>query len=205
MDLKNWFSNFVGSTSLNNIDNKKLKKYCQNLKESHPGRIISNYKGWQSENLNLQSPIIKNLVSEIEKELSPFKKILDLKEKFTFKVISIWANINTMRDFNIPHIHTFSMLSGVYYVSASKHSGDLRFLNPNLFSFGYLRNESEIFKKYNMYNCNNVFSKPENSKLVIFPSHLLHYVLPNHTKKDRISLSFNCDILENVGHTRDAR
>ena len=86
MDLKNWFSNFVGSTSLNNIDNKKLKKYCQNLKESHPGRIISNYKGWQSENLNLQSPIIKNLVSEIEKELSPFKKILDLK-LITLKLI----------------------------------------------------------------------------------------------------------------------
>ena len=62
MTLNSWFSNFIAHSYLKEINNKKLEKYCLQLKRTNKGRIISNYGGWQSKDLNLKVPIIDSLV-----------------------------------------------------------------------------------------------------------------------------------------------
>jgi hypothetical protein len=38
------------------------------------------------------------------------------------------------------------------------------------------------------------FQRPEESKIIIFPSWMSHYVEPNENLEDRISISFNTSI-----------
>jgi len=193
MEIKSWFSNFIGHSYLKEINNKKLEKYCLQLKRTNKGRIISNYGGWQSHYLNLEIPIIDSLVKTIEKEIPFFANLLSLKKNYNLKIIDIWANINNQSDMNRPHVHPKMVLSGVYYVTASPHCGDLHLMNPNFMDFAAL---DKIVADWNIYTAPEVIFKTEVSKLIIFPSHLMHYVVPNQTKKNRISLSFNIAIKE---------
>ena len=42
----------------------------------------------------------------------------------------MWANINPPGGYNRPHIHPNSHFSGVYYIKATKDSGDIVFNDP---------------------------------------------------------------------------
>jgi len=193
MEIKSWFSNFIGHSYLKEINNKKLEKYCLQLKRTNKGRIISNQGGWQSHNLNLEIPIIDSLVKTIEKEIPFFANLLSLKKDYNLKLLEIWANINNQSDMNRPHVHPTMILSGVYYVKAPPNCGDIHFMNPNSIDFPKL---NTITADWNIYTAPEVIFKPEVSKLIIFPSHLMHYVVPNQTTKNRISFSFNIAIKE---------
>jgi len=193
MTLKPWFSNFIAHSYLKEINNKKLEKYCLQLKRTNKGRIVSNYGGWQSNDLNLKVPIINSLVKTIEKEVPFFATLLSLKKKHALELINLWININNQSDMNQPHTHPRMILSGVYYVTAPPDCGDIRFMNPNPIHF---HSTKKIVTEWNIYTAREAFFKSEVSKLLIFPAHLMHYVLPNQTKKDRISLSFNIAIKE---------
>ena len=94
---------------------------------------------------------------------------------------------------NHPHVHPRMVLSGVYYVTAPLNGGDICFMNPNPIHY---HTTDKLASEWNIFTAAEVFFKTEVSKLIIFPSHLMHYVLPNRTKKDRISLSFNIAIEE---------
>jgi len=191
MEVKPWFSNFIAHSYLKEIDNEKLKKYCLQLKRTNKGRIISNHGGWQSKDLNLKVPIIDSLVKTIEKEIPFFVNLLSIKKDYNLKLINLWASINKQSDMNRPHVHPKTILAGVYYVTAPPDCGDIWFMNPNPIHF---HSVEKIVTEWNIYTASEVFFKSEVSKLLIFPAHLMHYVLPNQTKKDRISLSFNIAI-----------
>ena len=191
MEVKHWFSNFIAHSYVKEINNKKLAKYCLQLKSSNEGRIVSNYGGWQSKDLDFEIPVINSLVHTIEKEIPFFTNLLSLKKKYHLRLINIWANINNQSDMNHPHVHPRMVLSGVYYVIAPPGCGDIRFMSPN---FTHFHATTQITSEWNIYTAAEVSFKSEVSKLIIFPAHLMHYVLPNRTKKDRISLSFNIGI-----------
>jgi len=193
MEIKCWFSNFIAHSYLKEINNKKLEKYCLQLKRTDKGRIVSNRGGWQSNNLSFKIPVIDSLIKTIEKEVPFFATLLALKKNYNLKLIDLWANINNQSDMNHPHVHPRMVLSGVYYVTAPLNGGDICFMNPNPIHY---HTTDKLASEWNIFTAAEVFFKTEVSKLIIFPSHLMHYVLPNRTKKDRISLSFNIAIEE---------
>ena len=43
---------------------------------------------------------------------------------------NMWANINPPGGYNRPHIHPNSHFSGVYYIKATKDSGEIVFNDP---------------------------------------------------------------------------
>ena len=193
MHIKSWFSNFLAHSYLKEINNKKLEKYCLELKRTNKGRTLSNYGGWQSDDLSLETPALASLIKTIREEIPFFENLFSLKKEYALKLINIWANINNHTHMNRPHDHPRMILSGVYYITAPPKSGELRFMIPNPADFDTI---NKIVDTWNVYNSGEVFFKPEPSKLIIFPGHLLHYVLPNQTKKSRISLSFNISVKE---------
>jgi uncharacterized protein (TIGR02466 family) len=193
MQIKPWFSNFMAHSYLKEINNKKLEKYCLELKRTTRGRTFSNYLGWQSYDLSLETPALAPLLQAIRKEIPFFENLLSLKKGYNLKFINMWANINNHTHMNRPHDHPRMVLSGVYYVTAPPRSEELRFMNPHPANFDMI---NKIVDTWNVYNSGEVFFKPEPSKLVIFPGHLIHYVLPNQSKKNRISLSFNISVKE---------
>ena len=59
------FSNFVGGNVLKTINNDALETFILDLEKKDKGRIISNYGGWQSNDLSLQENYLKYLIVEI--------------------------------------------------------------------------------------------------------------------------------------------
>jgi len=195
------FANFMGGDILKTINNHSLKTFILDLKKKDKGRIVSNYGGWQSNYLSVQENVLKDLLIEIEKNLVPFGQALHLRKEFKLKVEGLWANVNGSGAVNTPHIHNRSILSGVYYVTHPENSGNLKLMNPNLFNhvtFSFMGKIETFIETPTPFTTNNMEFAGLPGALVIFPSHICHYVLPNLSKEVRISISFNTTLIKEV-------
>tara|TARA_R100001443_G_scaffold89306_1_gene95795 strand:+ start:53 stop:610 length:558 start_codon:yes stop_codon:yes gene_type:complete len=167
------------------LDTKKIKKEILNMKIKNKGKIISNYGGWQSKNFLKINQNFKDLFNQINLSVKEVEKNLGLEKKLFLNYY--WCNINSLSCFNRPHNHLGAVISGVYYVSTPKNSGNLIFEN-------YDSNKHityKFVKNYNEYNSTKWTILPKENLCVLFPSYLFHYVEPNLNKKERVSISFN--------------
>ena len=181
------------------IDNKKLEKHAYKLKKETGGRVVSNYGGWQSEFIRFPtpfngverfsppSPVLEPLVQEIKACYPLLRQAYNLKDDVQFLLPGLWININGKHNFNMPH-HHFSpgcLYSGVYYVKTPNNCGDIRFVNANkLFNAN-----TELFKNYSVSLHGQL--PVQAGKALFFPAWLEHFVFPNESQEDRISIAFN--------------
>lgn len=162
------------------------------LRQASEGVQKSNRGGWHSEGNIFDSPAecIQNLRSaaqaaifeatrKIAKRVDPAD--LDMK-------LSGWMNANPQGGFNAPHTHPGAQWSGVYYVSQPQvnegNSGMIEFLDPRsdlpnwrIFRAGTFRPKRKI--------------RPEAGEIILFPSYLVHWVYPNETVAERVTIAFN--------------
>ena len=156
----------------------------------------------------MQENSLKDLIVEIEANLGSVREVLRLRKEFKLTVTNLWANVNGKGAVNIPHLHTGSLLSGVYYVMVPPNSGSLKIMNPNPYNFatfsffGGLEKFTEGPTPFTT-DTMEIVSGP--GALVIFPSHLCHYVLPNLSEEKRISLSFNTKITRKTDEKKNTR
>ena len=179
----NIFSSYLNENFFN-LNTKKIKKEILHIKSKDQGKIVSNYGGWQSQNLKKINKNFKSLFDVINKCVEEVEKNLHLNNKLSLS--SYWCNINYFGSFNRPHSHPGCVISGVYYVSIPKNSGSIVFLNKDLDIFYH-----DSIKNYNEYNSSTWTIEPKENQCILFPSYLKHYVEPNLNKKERISISFN--------------
>tara|TARA_R110000751_G_scaffold7710_2_gene31161 strand:+ start:2754 stop:3323 length:570 start_codon:yes stop_codon:yes gene_type:complete len=182
----NLFSVGIYKTKLN-LDVDIIIKYLKNLKKKDKGRNISNPKGmgWQSNDLNLGDFI--ELQEQIKPHLLDYMNTVSLAG--TAKLTSMWANINSYKDYNEAHTHAAAQISFVYYLQTPENCGEIFFENP-------FKNIDILWanckKTYTPYTASQVIMGAEENNLFIFPGCLFHGVKPNLNKKeDRISISSN--------------
>jgi uncharacterized protein (TIGR02466 family) len=191
MDLNFLFSNFVARDFLDiNIDN--LKNYCYNLKKTTQGRVLSNYGGWQSQDLENEDLELKQLTTEILSRVNTLLKEFKLVDNAYIE--NMWVNINQKHDFNKLHDHPNCILSGVFYVSAPDNCGKIFFKNPNPLVKHYINRK--FILEHNHLTSGDWWFQPQDGMILIFPSWLEHFVLPNESDSDRISIAFNTKIYE---------
>jgi uncharacterized protein (TIGR02466 family) len=166
---------------------KKLSDFSNKIFDKQKGRNVSNFGGFQSNDLKIEEPVLNSLIKEIELNSNIINDtILKINSRLSLK--NIWININKFKDFNIIHNHPFSKLSGVFYIKIPENSGDLLFANETEIGC-FIKNEDII--EFNNYNSSTWSIKPEENVLYLFPSWLNHYVKPNLSNEKRISISFN--------------
>ena len=189
--LKNIFITSIWDVNLNfNLDS--LKKEIDEITKEDEGRIISNQGGYQSKNIDIQKHTHINFLSQaILINSNSFKKELNLEDKSILQ--NMWINKNYFKDYNILHNHPNSCISGVYYVQCPKKSGEITFENPAADGIGYVWDKKII--NYNDHTSSVWNMTPKPNRLLLFPSFLKHYVKPNLSKEERISLSFNIKLL----------
>jgi uncharacterized protein (TIGR02466 family) len=137
MIYESWFASPICVDFVNEINNSNLKEYCLNLKNNDSGRTISNAGGWQSKDLDFNDQGLQEILQSIWVRLIQMKKDLGIKDSIKLKITNIWVNVNGRGNFNRPHAHPNSVISGVYYVDADPTiSGDIIFSNPAL-THGY--------------------------------------------------------------------
>ena len=170
-----------------NLNLSSLKKEIKKIVKKDKGRNISNVGGYQTNNIDYKKHAQLFSLSEIIKvNTRNYRDSVGLNQNF--KLANMWININKYKDFNKSHLHLYSSISGVFYVKCPKNCGDI-VLQNNALDFLYCWDPN--VKTYNSYTSSEWFIPCENNLLLLFPSYLKHYVQPNLSKEDRISLSFN--------------
>lgn len=106
-----------------------------------------------------------------------------------------WANINRFGDYHDLHNHPHSYLSGTYYVAvpqqqenlpgrSDKRPGAISFYDPRpQANMTAIRDDPQIEAEYTVL--------PAPGMLLLWPSFLHHFVHPNLSRENRISISFN--------------
>ena len=160
--------------------NEDFTSWILGVKEKEKSVIKSNRGGWQSELYKPDNEMFKPLIDEIKE----FCVHLPLNIKKVY-VEQLWVNVNKKSDWNIIHQHGQYHLSGTYYVKVPKNSGYIVFRDPrpaaisNVFFVN--RFDKGEFKRINLIE----------GLLAIWPAYLDHFVEPNQTDEERISISFD--------------
>ena len=195
MSQMNEIQAFVTSLFEITFDDVEFDKIEEHILDNKAKNNISssrsNCGGWQSPFFqSYDSPIIQNLF-EHKISLNAFGLIgYHIKHSVNLNTVEYWYNINTPNSYNMPHVHPNCLMSGVFYIKVPENSGNIVFTRPEIESLelSHINNGHNVTNPYT----NTAYSiKPEQGKLILFPSYLSHYVEQNKSEEDRISISFN--------------
>ena len=182
------FINFLAVDSLR-LDNDSIEKFCLEKKKGNPGRTVSNSGGWQSENLDLATPELAELVAEVSKRLDEVHRAFEFNSSLRQVITEAWININQKGHFNCSHDHPGSLFSAVYYVKGGPDKGALEFktpITPHTYTIS-----DEMVGGFNAFTGHAMVIPPVTGDLLIFPSWLLHRVNMSQSDEDRISIALN--------------
>ena len=183
-----WWSTPVWDCPVEGIDNKSIADYCLKVRDEKPGVNISNKGGWHSGELII--PIPPSL-DQLFTELTGFVNDVPQRYMGTSDLVlgNWWININGKYDYNTPHDHQNSVLSGTYYVSVPEENmGDLLLHRGDNAEF-FLT--SKVEREPTMANSTTIPCPVKESMFYLFPSWVKHSVERNNTDGERISIAFN--------------
>ena len=183
-----WWSTPVWDCPVTNIDNKSIKDYCLQVREEKPGVVISNRGGWHSKDLILPIP---PALEQLFNDLTVFAN--DVGHRYTgvnnLTLGNWWININGPYDYNMPHDHQNSILSGTYYVSVPEENMGNLILHREDKSEFFLT--SKVKREETMANNLAITCPIQESMFYLFPSWVKHSVERNEGTQERISIAFN--------------
>jgi uncharacterized protein (TIGR02466 family) len=164
----------------------ELVTFLRDLRDRDPGVQRSNVGGWHSNDLlrHADTPVVGWLLAQIrEFATRSLEQVGARKRKVEVTFDAAWSIINRAGDWNTPHNHMPSQWSGVCYLqidesSTARHDGNIVFTDPLPLGPRY---RTPI----------NVFMKPRNGAIFLFPSYLVHMVEPYRGDGERIIVSFN--------------
>jgi len=179
-DTRLFTKNYGNSQNLN----KLLMNEITRMREKDPKGLPSTNVGcWRS-------------LAKYKCEVELFKPITMLLASWTDHYfpniplqanITYWTNVNEPGSANLFHTHYMSNadLSGVYYVQGAG-TGIIRFST-----------HEQLYRMIppHMPHANMIGHDPSDGDILLFPSYLLHDVVPNpHPSRQRISIAFNASI-----------
>ncbi len=188
MNLQPIFCSFLVAEHLDLID---LESHCYDV--VYNDNIKRKDSITQTSFLDLNDKKFQPLISAVEERFNILHKELGLSNFVDQMVSEYWVNINLNEKISFPHSHPNRLFSAVYYAKADKDCGNLVFMNPNKVVCQNI--SDDCISEYNFFNASHWKITPEKNLLVIFPSWLEHYVMPNNSGADRISIAFNSRML----------
>lgn len=150
----------------------------------------TNFGGWQSEDNIYQYPEFSWLIGRVMALANTVAPQFAAGRQFDDGLL--WANVNRKGDFNALHTHPDSVLSGVVYLKfAREEQGVIQFMDaregsPTSHWRCFLRLEQSTPLTSEVHAV-----VPREGHILFFPGWLKHWVTPNLTEDDRVSVSFN--------------
>ncbi len=176
--------------------NRDLLALGGTLRDATEGIQRSNRNGWHSEGniFEEDAPAVSELRGWVEVALEATMDKLSAKGDGPKPRFSLegWMNINPQGAFNAPHTHPDCQWAGVYYVAQpepkGRNGGMLEFLDPRPELHDYKGLRVKAFQASRTL-------RGQPGELYLFPAYLLHWVYPNETEEERVSIAFNAKLL----------
>jgi len=138
------------------------------------------------DNYILNKPELHSLTEFLNNSLQEyFNAVYSPKTDANLCITQSWVNYTKPGQFHHKHAHPNSLISGVFYIQASKETDKLHFFKDG---FQQLKVSP---KDFNLYNSESWWLAAATGTLYLFPSSLQHMVEKVNGDDTRISLSFN--------------
>ena len=181
--------------------NRQLKAVILARREADKGIQVSNIGGWHSdtEMLKWGGEAAMRLVERIITAADHFTVDVRANDKPRYKWFpEMWANVSPPGAANQYHVHPGSFWSAVYYVDDGYDGspdeslgGELMLLDPRMPAVSMNTPDLRFRRPGQRPQRREQYMRPENGRIVIFPSWLSHGVLPYRGKALRISIAVN--------------
>ena len=181
MVINNLFPTPVGSFELGRDLSKLEQKFLFNL-ETRPnmGNVTS------TNNYVLRDNRLSSLRLFLNNSLQEyFQATMSPQDNVKLEITQSWINYTKTGQYHHKHTHPNSVISGVFYIQASKEIDKLFFYNE---SYQQIK---IVPKEFHVYNSESWWLPVETGQLLLFPSSLTHMVATTSGEDDRISMSFN--------------
>ena len=153
-----------------------MPQWALDFKREVPiGRRRSNRGGYQSDSYDF----LENLPFEYQDDIKDA-----LKDLPAFIFNNWWLNINYKGNHNVVHTHPNSDLSIVWNIT--DNYGLLNFRHPNA------HERWKLLKVLDREEERTINAKA--GTIIVFPSDLIHYVLPHELESPRITISMNLSL-----------
>ncbi len=179
--------------------NKLLLKEIETLKAQSPGMERSNWRGWHSEDdfFMRTEPGFQALRNHIVEATQLCTR--NISPNFDFPLYSIqaegWVNVLANGGLNTPHDHPNWTWSGCYYVSVPESDKEL---SGSIEFFDTRTNVRTLTVDGAACFASKFVMKPKAGMLLMFPSYLRHWVYPNESEEERVTIAFNARFAKNV-------
>jgi len=174
----------IGSCPMLKHFSEDLVDYLYDFSSKHESVSMSNIGGWQSNSFMYREESFKPFRNWMWNTLEPYvSRVMQQIEEYSdnrpnLELYNVWFNINGTDSVNLTHTHPHSLYSGVLWIKTPEDCGNLVLIDPSHHNVaGTVPTEYEF--------------QPVEGNIVLFPSHVPHYVKPNNSDEDRISVSFN--------------
>ena len=182
MMINNLFPTPVGSFELGRDLSEIEKKHLFNLDQvSNEGNAKST-NSWilKDKKLNSLRLFLNNSLQEY------FHAIMSPQDNVKLEITQSWVNYTKLGQHHHKHAHPNSIISGVFYIQAAEGIDKLHFFNSETY-----KQIKIIPKEVHVYNSESWWLPATTGTLLLFPSSLIHMVIPTTGEDTRISLSFN--------------
>ena len=171
--------------------NRELLRLIREMEAGHAD-LTTDYRSGNL--LTLENPAVQWLKQCINKTAIDYLRHQGLAYQVDWTLHG-WANINRLGDYHDPHNHPHAYLSGTYYVAvpesraALKNRADVRpgcitFYDPRgAVNMTAIRGDMQIEAEYTV--------RPEPGLIMMWPAFLQHFVHPNLSDEERVSISYN--------------
>jgi len=149
-------------------------------------------------------PAVRWLEEQINQTAKSFLRQFGIDRPLAWELFS-WYNINRFGDHHAPHTHPRSYLSGTYYlrVPPPPASVDDPHAHPACISFYDPRTGADMIAAGTEYDARPAHTvRPVAGTLLMWPSPVQHYVHPNLSEEQRITISFNLIMDNYTGSTK---
>lgn len=188
MPIESWFQTPIYYTSVDNVDKvtQEINSALQITKTTQPwgDSVRTSFVYNKKNDFCTQTPSLeKNIIDNAQR----FCQGLGMPDTL-IEIAESWINFTGKDEYQNYHSHIPYDISGVYYHQTTNDGKDgvISFKDPC-----QIRSYSKLLKT----QAPTVQHNAEKGKLILFPSFLEHAVLYNQTDIERISISFNLNIL----------
>ena len=176
--------------------NGALLAEIEQRRNQDPGVQRSNRAGWHSESdfFQRKEPAHAELSKAITHAVGDATKRLSQGKMGTLQLqVSGWINVNPPAAYNVPHDHPGSFWSGCYYIKTRRtgdkndEGGAITFIDPRCAPAGQPLVRAPVFHGSQSFH-------PKPGTLLLFPSNAKHWVHPNNSDEERVTMAFNAFI-----------